>query len=131
MSKKLALGALAFGMVLLSGCGGGGSKKESITEQISKRDDVMIIHGAKGGFCELVAENLKTSNDPELEAKDFIIDTPPNTVNCATYNKTEGVNCEEDTLVNMLDIVDPQSEDTDIEFLEDPNKACVIGMNKK
>jgi len=128
MSKKLTLGALALGMVLLSGCGGGGSKKESITEQISKREYVVVIHGANRALCETVVAFMEKSNDPEVQQiKDVIIDTPPNTVNCATYNKTKGVNCEEDTLANMFDITDGE----DIEIYEDPNTACVIGMNRK
>ena len=129
MSKKLTLSALALGMVLLSGCGGGGGKKESITEQISQRDGVMIIHGANKAFCETMVAFIEKSNDPEVQqVKDVIIATPPNTVNCATYNKNnDGFSCEEDTLANMLDIANEE----DIEIYEDPNTACVIGMNKK
>ncbi len=123
MIKKLGLTTLVLSALLLSGCGGSGNKSQSITEQISNHDGVFIIHGAKKSFCELVSDSLVENGD----IKDIIIDSPANTVNCSTYGKNEGIDCENESLANMLDLTDAE----DITALEDETKACVIAVNEK
>ena len=130
--KKLGLATIALSALLLSGCGGGGSKKsKSITEQISERDGVFVVHGANRAFCELMLAGME--KDPELKGtiKDTIIDTPANTVSCATYGKQEDETaqggCENTTLADALDATDAD----DITIFESDSTACVLGVNKK
>ena len=131
--KKLGLATIALSALLLSGCGGGGSKKsKSITEQISERQAVFIIHGANRAFCELMLTALKKDLEMNALIKDEIIDTPANTVSCATYGKTESDTesafCSNDTLANSMDTT-PGADD--ITLFEDASTACVLGVNKK
>ena len=121
---KLGLATVALSVLLLSGCGGG-SKSKSITEKISERENVVIIHGANLAFCELMKNvTIKTN-----EAKDIITDLPANTVNCSTYNKVENDDiCLNETLANMLDLTDTTD---DIDIFQDEKTACVIGLNQK
>jgi hypothetical protein len=123
MIKKLGLTTVILSAILLSGCGGSDNKSQSITEQISERDGVFIIHGTKKSFCELVSDNLVENGD----IKDIIIDSPANTVNCSTYGKKEGIDCENESLANMLDLTDAE----DITVFEDETIACVIAVNEK
>jgi len=121
--KKLGLATVALSVLLLSGCGGG-SKSKSITEEISERDKVVVIHGANLAFCELMKNVFIQTN----EVKDIITDLPANTVNCSTYNKVEDDDiCANESLANMLDLTDT----TDIAIFQDEKTACVIGLNLK
>ena len=123
---KLGLATVALSVLLLSGCGGG-SKSKSITEEISERDNVVIIHGANLAFCELMKNFIIQTN----EAKDIITDLPVNTVNCSTYNKVEDEDiCVNESFANMLDLTDT-TDTTDIAILQDEKTACVIGLNQK
>ena len=125
MINKIVLTGITLSALLLSGCGGGSNtNKKSITQQISERDSVVIIHGVNKPFCELVSNEVIKDNT----TKDVILDSPANTVNCATYGKVnDNINCVEETLANMFDLTTAN----DITIYEDPSKACVIGANQK
>ena len=130
MINKFELTTILLSIVLLSGCGGGNEttnkNEKTITEQISERDGVFVIHGSKKAFCELFKDILIKESKEEA-VTDIIIDSPANTVNCSTYGKSEGINCENESLANMLELTEAE----DITVLEDKTKACVIGLNKK
>ncbi len=109
MSKKITLGALALGMILLSGCGGGGgSKEDPITKEIKTRDAIVILHEYPAGVCQsdtLKLELLKNG------ARDIITSVEDNSVNCEHYGRiNDKVGCVEELFGGF------------------PN-ACVIGLN--
>ena len=125
MTKKSGLFTLAAATLLFSGCGGGSSGKQSITEQLKQRDGVVIVHSVNQLACSIFAAEGKKNKD----VKEVVFDTPPNSVSCATYEKTKGdidddnAECIETTLADF-------SEEEDISILEDDTKACVIGVNR-
>jgi len=121
--KTLGLATITLSALLLTGCGGGGSKHKTKMQEITERDGVFIIHSTKESMCSLFTDAVKK----ESGVKDVIFDSPANTVNCSTYGKVEGSNCENETLANMIDAIEGSQ---DIEAIEDASKACVIGMNK-
>lgn len=132
MIQKLNLISMITITLLLTGCGGGGNSEKSITEQISERDAVLIIHDANLAFCETLKELFLQEGSP---AKDVIIDNPDNSVNCSTYNKVESdfyddhAECANISLAYFLE---DESDDVSLyDAYEDTSKACVIGANEK
>ena len=104
--KKLGLATVALSVLLLSGCGGGGSK--STTEKMKERTTIVITHNYPDEICK--SQQLKN----ELAAEgitDIITSVEDNSVSCQTYGRTNnGSTCYEHTLGGY------------------PN-ACVVGAN--
>lgn len=114
--KKLGLTTIALSALLLSGCGGSSSKKEkTITEQISERNYVLIMHNYPNGVCEdprfkpLFQEGLAQEG---VYISNLITHEEDNTASCALYGKSS-TNCSSDLY----------NEDNS------GNVACVIGFD--
>lgn len=103
----------------LTGCGGGGSSTSVPVESVdpmTTKDLVAIIYHYPAEVClsdTLLAE-LKAAIP---EAINWLIRVESNNVNCATYGKTDGVDCETDDLV----LTDP----TAIQY----DTSCVMGFD--
>ena len=95
--------------------GGGGSKSKSITEQISERNYVMIMHNYPNGVCEdprfipLLTQNVQNEG---LIITNVISHEEDNTASCALYGKSS-LYCE-----SIL--YDEENSG---------NVACVVGFN--
>ncbi len=127
--KKLGLVTIALGALLLSGCGGGGSKKsKSITEQMKEKTAIIIIHSMKASACStpiLTITNFTTGE--QRLANNVLRDSPANTTNCNTYGRASSPfgeigNCSELSLVEYGEALNIQ----DISLYEDVSTACVI-----
>jgi len=116
MIKKLKLTTIVLSVALLSGCGGSGSKSKSITEQISERNYVVIMHNSPNGICEdprfipLFTQNLQ---DEGISVTNVITHEEDNTASCALYGKSS-LNCES----VLYDEENPG------------NVACVVGLDR-
>ena len=109
--KKLGLATVALSVLLLSGCGGGGSKStgnKSTIEKMKEKTGIIITHNYPDEVCK--SQRLKN----ELAAEgltDIITSIEDNSVSCQTYGRANnGAICIEQTLGGY------------------PN-ACVIGAN--
>jgi len=116
--KKLGLATIALSALLLSGCGGGGSKKsKSITEQISEKNYIVIAHNFPNGICESIPYKQKLQQDGFTN---FITNEKDNTASCALYGKSVYF-CESVLYTGELY--------TENGYLPEGNVACVVGFD--
>lgn len=93
MLKKLTLSTVVLSALLLNGCGGGGSKSQTIKEQIQERDVIVIVHNYPDDACK--SQLLKDTLASDTAARNIITSVEDNTVNCAYYGRTIAT-CSED-----------------------------------
>jgi|GEM_PF-2070652 len=109
---KLQLSTMGLvAMIMLIGCGGdGSSSKESKREKVSKREYIVITYNYPKKICKssYLKNELKS-----LGAKDIVVLTENDYVNCATYGK-----------VNNGDTCYTQ----DTNYYSEP--TCVVGVNR-
>ena len=92
--------------VLLTGCGGGGSK--SATEKITDKKYVIIFESVESGICE-ASSFRDTLKNKGFES--FISQETSTNTSCSTYGKrNDGNECA-------------------TEYIGEGNKNCVIGFN--
>jgi len=88
--KKLGLATVALSVLLLSGCGG--SKKKSVTDEISSRKYVEILRYIPvNNRCE--EADFKQYVINETHATNLFVAEVDITASCATYKKVENQNC--------------------------------------
>ena len=84
MTKKTGLFTLAAATLLFSGCGGG-SHKESITDQIKKRDIIVIFHAYPAEVCK--SDELKQQIGQAASVANIVTAVEDNSVDCVTYGR--------------------------------------------
>jgi len=124
MIKKLGLTTITLSLLLLSSCGSSKSTP-TLTSQMKHKDKILIVHNTKAEYCTILANSARSAG-----RKDVLIDTPANTVNCATYGRKnadidDAYNCIESSLAYKAE------REEDISRYEDNATACVIGENQK
>lgn len=116
MCKKIILGA-AVGVLLLVGCGGGGSSDSTTpVDSMASKDAVMIIYHYPAEVCEsdLLLNELQIALP---EASNWLLSAESNSVTCATYGKTDGVDCTTED----YSLTDPTAVQYDT--------SCVVGFD--
>lgn len=103
--------------MVMSACGGGGSSDPvDTTDPMTLKDGIVIIYHYPEEVCtsdQLIDELQATIP----EAENFLLRVESNDVTCATYGKTDGVDCESEDAV----LIDPS-------FLE-YDTSCVLGFD--
>lgn len=97
----------------LTGCGGGGGGGDTIYG-----NGLAIIYHYPADVC-LSPELEDYLNTVVPEAQNLDISVASNEVTCATYNKTEGIDCVTDDFA----LVNPDPNPYDV------NTSCVIGFD--
>lgn len=130
MAKSLFIFTSFLTIIFLSGCG------ES-TDEISKKDKVIILHDVGTSGCLL----LETQGNSKLEEQDVVknIDytSTDNTVSCGTYGKIEGDISYDDISANIdiecteltLDEIQEAFPEEDLSPFENKDKACVLSFD--
>jgi hypothetical protein len=101
------------GLVALLGftaCGGGGSKRETPREIMSKKEGVIIFYGIPQKICE--SSDFHESMERKFTEIDLLFQVESNDVTCSTYGKKYPM-CRTDSSYNYED------------------KSCVIGFDIK
>ena len=114
LKTALMVGSVA----LFTACGGGGGSSDPVeqVDPMTLKDGVSIIYHYPAEVCTstLLREELQPSV-PSIS--DLLIRVESNDVICATYGKTDGVNCQTQDMV----LIDPNYEQYDT--------SCVIGFD--
>lgn len=102
----------------LTGCGGGGSTSVPVdpVDPMTTRDGVFIMYHYPAEVClsDLLLNELKITLP---EATNWLLRVESNDVNCATYGKTDGVDCATEDYV----LTDPNAIQYDT--------SCVVGFD--
>lgn len=114
--KKITTHLLAGTAVMfMTACGGGGSS--DTIDPMTLKDGVAIIYHYPAEVCtsDLLMDELQATIP---EAENFLLRVESNDVTCATYGKTDGVDCEsEDAAI----LIDPSFSEYDT--------SCVLGFD--
>ena len=107
MKRLLMIGIGGF---LLVGCGSGGTKSQSVIDQLKTRDKIIVFYNYPPNKC--VDPRLKEIFEKK-DFKDVITSVQTSDVSCAaTFNRTSKSTCEEA----------PANRDF--------SESCVVGYNR-
>ena len=116
MYKKIILGA-AVSVFLFVGCGGGSSSDSTTpVDAMASKDGVFIVYHYPAEVCksDLLLNELQITLP---EAYNWLLSVESNSVTCATYGKTDGVDCETEDYI----LTDPTAGQYDT--------SCVVGFD--
>ena len=102
--------------LFIGACGGGGGSSTPIDDGMTSKDAVFIMYHYPSEVCEsnILLNELQIALP---EAYNWLVSSASNSITCATYGKTDGVDC----MTEDYALIDP----TAIEY----DTSCVIGFD--